>query len=143
MCLKYIDKGGGARRRMEHFSLMHHAARPFELASHVSATHIRPEYFISVMFFSLNVYPELLAGSSPSEPLFQLCFFECFAFFLIHASVTIFPSLFTPSFLMPLLHRKISSHNSSFDIFAIFFATQRHSIINVMPRWPRRLMVYL
>lgn len=139
VCFKYIDKGGGARRRMEHFSLMHHAARPCELASHVSATHIRPEYFIRVMFFSLNVYPKLLAGSSPSEPLYQLCFFKCFfffvLFFLIHASMTIFPSCLPHHFsYASLLHCKISSHNSSFDVFATFFAIQRHFIINMMPR---------
>ena len=102
VCFKYIDKGGGARRRMEHFTLMHHAARPCKLTSHVSATHIRPEYFIRLMFFSLNVYPKLLAGSSPSEPLYQLCFFKCFFFFFYSCVHDYFSILFTIISLMPL-----------------------------------------
>ena len=56
VCLKYIDKGGGASVRKEHFSLMRPAARLHVHVSHVSGTHIRPKYFINVMFISSRVY---------------------------------------------------------------------------------------
>lgn len=69
VCLKYIDKGGGACNRKEHFRLMRHDVWLDERVSHVSATHIRPAYFISVMFISSHVYRKLSLHIDVVQPL--------------------------------------------------------------------------